>query len=439
MSTVEPEILSLNPFEPGYFADPYAQYAGVRESSPVHQSLLGPWVLFGHDDVLRVLRDPGLSVEEHNVAANPLSEAMRAQLAEITDDVAMDRNRSMLDLDPPDHDRLRRLVAKAFNPAMIRALVPRIEALVGEALDGMAGRGDRADVITDLAFPLPFTVISEMLGMPDGDRDRLRDWSHAMVKTLDPIISPEEVRAAFDASTLMVEHIRAAIEWKRREPADDLLTKLTGAEDQGDVLTEDELVAQVALLYIAGHETTVNLIGNGTFALLRHPDQLDRLRSDPSLDEQAIEELLRFDSPVQFSRRITLAPTRRSATSPSIRVCSCSRASALRIAIPTSGAPRPTRSTSGAKAPPSTCRSGVGCTTAWARRWRGSRRGWRSRPSSDGSPSSRSPIPAPNRHGTAGSCSAASTVSPSPSLTTHDVCTVGPGFRDGRCRPCGRR
>jgi len=308
VSTVDPEILSLNPFEPGYFADPYAQYAGVRETSPVHQSLLGPWVLFGHDDVLRVLRDPSLSVEEHNVAANPLGEAMRAQLEEITGDPAMDRNRSMLDLDPPDHDRLRRLVAKAFNPAMVRSLVPRIEALVDEALDGMAGRDERADVIKDLAFPLPFTVISEMLGMPDGDRDRLRDWSHAMVKTLDPVISPEEVRAAFDASNLMIEHIRAAIDEKRSKPADDLLTQLTVAEDEGDVLTEDELIAQVALLYIAGHETTVNLIGNGTFALLRHPDQLERLRADPSLDEHAIEELLRFDSPVQFSRRITVAP-----------------------------------------------------------------------------------------------------------------------------------
>jgi cytochrome P450 len=309
MSTVEPEIQSLNPFEPGYFADPYAQYAGVRETSPVHRSLMGPWVLFGHDDVLRVLRDPTLSVEEHNVTANPLTESMQAQFAEVTGEpLPADRNRSMLDLDPPDHDRLRRLVARAFNPAMIRSLVPHIETLVDEALEGMADRGGRADVIADLAFPLPFTVISEMLGMPEGDRDRLRDWSHAMVKTLDPIISEDEVRTAFDASNLMIEHIRAAIDWKRREPADDLLTKLIVAEDEGDVLTEDELIAQIALLYIAGHETTVNLIGNGTFALLRQPDQLDRLRADPELDENAIEELLRFDSPVQFSRRITTAP-----------------------------------------------------------------------------------------------------------------------------------
>ncbi|MGZ8764695.1 MAG: cytochrome P450 [Acidimicrobiia bacterium] len=308
MSTVDPEILSLNPFEPGYFADPYAQYASVREASPVHQSLLGPWMLFGHDDVLRVLRDPTLSVEEHNVAANPLLEAQREQFGDLADERMEQRTRSMLDLDPPDHDRLRRLVAKAFNPAMIRSLIPRIEVLVDEALDGMVAHGDAADVITDLAFPLPFTVISEMLGMPEGNRDRLRDWSHAMVKTLDPIITEAEARAAFDSAGHMIEHVFAAIEWKRREPSDDLLTKLIVAEDEGDMLTEDELVAQVVLLYIAGHETTVNLIGNATFALLRHPDQTERLRSDPALEENAIEELLRFDSPVQFSRRITLAP-----------------------------------------------------------------------------------------------------------------------------------
>jgi cytochrome P450 len=308
VSTVDPATLSLNPFEPGYFADPYAQYARVREASPVHESLLGSWVLFGHDDVLRILRDPALSVEEHNVASNPLLDAQREQYMEMADERLEMRTRSMLDLDPPDHDRLRRLVATAFNPAMIRALIPRIEVLVDEALDAMATHAGDADVITDLAFPLPFTVISEMLGMPEGDRDRLRDWSHAMVKTLDPIISEEEVRAAFDASGHMIEHVLAAIEWKRREPADDLLTKLTVAEDEGDVLTEDELVAQVVLLYIAGHETTVNLIGNGTSALLRSPDQLDRLRTDPTLDENAIEEMLRYDSPVQFSRRVTLAP-----------------------------------------------------------------------------------------------------------------------------------
>jgi cytochrome P450 len=303
-----PGTPALDPFEAGFFADPYSRYAQARSEGAVQRGALGSWMLLTHDVVLRVLRDPSLSVEEHNATADPLREIRRAQLGAEGAERAEMRNRSMLDLDPPDHDRLRRLVAKAFNPAMVRALQPRIEELVDESLDAMAERDGEADVIGDLAFPLPFTVISEMLGMPDGDRDRLRNWSHAMVKTLDPIMSDDEARVALDASDLMIEHVRAAIEWKRREPADDLLTKLIAAEDSGDVLTEDELVAQVVLLYLAGHETTVNLIGNGTHALLRHPAEADRLRADPSHDENAVEELLRFDSPVQFSRRITLAP-----------------------------------------------------------------------------------------------------------------------------------
>jgi len=149
-------------------------------------------------------------------------------------------------------------------------------------------------------------VISELLGMPMERRDELREWSHAVVKTLDPIISVDEARAAAVASDAMTEHIERVVAEKRRAPADDLLSALIAAEDEGAVLDEQELRDQVALLYIAGHETTVNLIGNGTLALLRHRDQFERLRADPTLAANAVEELLRFDSPVQFSRRIAL-------------------------------------------------------------------------------------------------------------------------------------
>jgi cytochrome P450 len=160
-------------------------------------------------------------------------------------------------------------------------------------------------VIADLAFPLPFTVISEMLGMPEGNRDEVRGWSHTLTKTLDPILSPEEVGAATRAADNMMGHIQDVLAWKREHTADDLLSGLLAAEDEGDRLSEEELLDQVILLYIAGHETTVNLIGNATLALLRNPDQLARLGSDPELDAGAVEELLRYDSPVQFSRRIT--------------------------------------------------------------------------------------------------------------------------------------
>jgi cytochrome P450 len=302
-TATESEPVAFNPFEPGFFADPYAQYARIREHDPVHHSPLEVWVLFRYDDIVRVLRDPSLSVQIDN--ATPT--ARMQMFAEQAPAEAQERGaHSILNIDPPDHTRLRRLVSKAFTPKMVHELRPRIQALVDDAIDAMAARGE-ADVIVDLAFPLPFTVISEMLGMPDGNRDEVRGWSHTLTKTLDPILSPEEVQAALVAANNMQAHVLDVLAWKRDHPADDLLTGLLAAEDEGDRLSEVELLDQVLLLYVAGHETTVNLIGNAILALLGHPDQLARLRSDPELDGGAVEGLLRFDSPVQFSRRITTA------------------------------------------------------------------------------------------------------------------------------------
>jgi cytochrome P450 len=293
----------FNPFEPGFFDDPYQQYAALREHDPVHCSPLAVWVLFRYDDIVGVLRDSSLSVQVDN--ATPT--ARMQMFAEQAPAEAQERGaHSILNVDPPDHTRLRRLVSKAFTPKMVHELRPRIQVLVDDALDAMAARGE-ADVIGDLAFPLPFTVISEMLGMPDANRDEVRRWSHTLTKTLDPILSPEEVQAALTAADAMLGHVEDVLAWKRDHPADDLLTGLLAAEDEGDRLSEEELLDQVLLLYVAGHETTVNLIGNATLALLGHPDQLALLRSDPELDGGAIEELLRYDSPVQFSRRITTA------------------------------------------------------------------------------------------------------------------------------------
>ena len=300
----------FNPFGPGFTDDPYPHYRELREGDPVHQSPLGIWALFRYDDVLRFLRDHELSAEEHNARPTALDELAKAVLGER----AERGSQAMLNRDPPDHTRLRRLVSKAFTPRMIDSLRPRVQQLVDEALDRAVQRGGM-DLIADLAFPLPFTVISEMLGMPEIEHDRLRRWSGALVRTLEPIADVEQLQAIADASDAMRDFLGDAIAGKRRSPAGDLLSALIAAEDQGDVLSDEELLEQVMLLYIAGHETTVNLIGNGTLALLRHPDQLDRLRSDSSLLSGghprtpgvggAIDELLRFDSPVQMSRRIT--------------------------------------------------------------------------------------------------------------------------------------
>jgi cytochrome P450 len=291
----------FNPLEPGYVENPFAHLAAVREHDPVHLSLTGLWILFAYDDVFSLLRDPAMSVNNANIEirqGDRYEAFMEAAGGEI------EPSTSILNVDPPDHTRLRRLVSKAFTPSAIEALRPRITELVDAALDVMAARR-HADVVGELAFPLPFDVISEMLGMPDSDKEQIAAWSAAVVKTLDPIISDEEIRAAVHAGRAMDAHIDGVIDWKRAHPSNDLLSALIAAEEDGDRLSSAELRDQVSLLFIAGHETTVNLIGTGIFELLRQPDQLALLRADPSLDANAVDELLRYVSPVQFSRRVT--------------------------------------------------------------------------------------------------------------------------------------
>jgi cytochrome P450 len=287
---------------PGFAADPYSQYRDLVARNPVQQSIFGPWMLFRYDDCVRFLRDPSLSVEDTSVeGVNP-----RAELRErVFGDRAQRGTRSILNIDPPDHTRIRGIVQKVFTPRAIEQLTPRVQELVDRALDGVVTRGDRLEVVADLAFPLPFQVISDMLGMPDADRDELRGWAHTLTLGLEPLLAQLHVNDIMDASDHMNDHVIEAIEWKRAHPADDLLTALIDAEHEGERLTADELVDQVALLFIAGHETTVNLIGNGMLALLRNRAQLERWQRDPAIATTAIEELLRYDAPVQFSRRVT--------------------------------------------------------------------------------------------------------------------------------------
>jgi cytochrome P450 len=294
--------LSFNPFEPGFTDDPYPHYAELRATVPVEEHPLGFYALWRHQDVAEVLR-ARLSVEDERTARpGPMAEAYEQAYAEhgMTGTV-----KSMLDRDPPDHTRLRKLVSQAFTPRTIEGLAPTVRRLVDEALGRIDDAGS-VDLIDALAFPLPFVVISVMLGMPDTDSTRLRELSHLVVKSLEPINDEQTIADIVAADAELVQLAADAIAWKRRNPADDLLTALINAEDAGDVLSDEELRAQVLLLYIAGHETTVNLIGNGTLALLRDRAQLELWRGRPDLDDNAVEELLRYDSPVQMSRRITL-------------------------------------------------------------------------------------------------------------------------------------
>jgi cytochrome P450 len=304
MSQALPSPL-FDPFAPGFTDDPYQQYAALRAAAPVYQHPFGFWLLTCYDDVSWLLR-AGLSVENRNIAAGPLLERREQMYGE---EAGRPRGVSMLDRDPPDHTRLRRLVSKAFTPRAVQALRPRITGLVDGMLDAVEPEG-RADLVDALAFPLPFAVIAELLGTPPADHERIRQLTGTVVHSLEPVANPAVATAIAAADRELTAIAASMIAWKRAHPADDLLTALINAEDGGDVLDDEELIAQTLLLYIAGHETTVNLIAGGTVALLRHPAQLTLLRQDPALIVNAVEELLRYDSPVQASRRITLEPVR---------------------------------------------------------------------------------------------------------------------------------
>jgi cytochrome P450 len=300
---VLPGPVGLDPFAEGFFADPYVQYSTLRELHPVARAFAGVWLINRWEDVHTLLRDPATSVEERSLSV-PVPHRFNGAEGEERPE------RGLLRIDPPDHTRIRRLVVKAFTPRTVERLRPKVADLVDTLLTAAAERGDgRIDVIADLAFPLPFAVITEMLGMPPGDQDQLRAWSHTLVQSVDPLLAVTKMDEIMEASDRLREVVVEAIAWKRTRPDDDdVLNALIKADDGGERLTDRELIDNVVLLFIAGHETTVNLIGNGTLALLRHPDQADLLRNRPDLDANAVEELLRYDSPVQFSRRITLRP-----------------------------------------------------------------------------------------------------------------------------------
>jgi pimeloyl-[acyl-carrier protein] synthase len=297
------EALAFNPFLPEVHEDPYPLYHQLRAADPVHRSPLGFWVLTRHAEVLAVLRDPRMSRDPRR---SERMELLRSS-AEVDQLLASEEAApSMLFVDPPDHTRLRALVNKAFTPAAVERLRPRVEAIVAELLDRVAGAG-AMDVVEDLAYPLPVTVICELFGVPEPDRDRFRAWSRELVRLLDPLVAPDSLERALQARSALRGYLRELIAERRAHPAGDLLTALIAAEDQGRQLSEAELVSMCVLLLVAGHETTVNLIANGTLALLRHPEAFAfGLRADGELPASAVEELLRYDSPVQFTSRHAL-------------------------------------------------------------------------------------------------------------------------------------
>ena len=276
--------VSYNPVSAENAADPYSNYKKIRLKDPVHRMrLLDAWLLTRYEDVDTVLRD----YRRFSNAERSLNDAGRVTL---------------LDLDPPDHTRLRSLVSRAFTPRSVAALESRAQEITEELLDAV-GNTDRFDLIQALAFPLPVIVIAEMIGVPPEDRERIKAWSNDIALSVEPVLTDEQVDMVNRATDELYEYFDDIIALRRRDPRDDLISALIAAEDEGERLTHDEVLATLLLLLVAGNETTRNLIGNGTLALLRNPEQLQLLRDNPDLMDTAINEFLRYDSPVQLDGR----------------------------------------------------------------------------------------------------------------------------------------
>ncbi len=287
---------------PEFHQDPYPLYERMRREHPVYRSSQGIWYLTRYADVDAALRDLRLSKDHARMRRWYARQTGREDLDRLRDRFG----RSMLHADPPDHTRLRKLANKAFTARRTESLRPRIEAIVDELLDAAVAAGPTMELIRALAYPLPITVICELVGVPPGDRQRVRTWSRQLVNQTEAVLTLDACQRIEQAADEFEEYLRDLIGKRRAEPADDILSALVAVAGSGDQLTENELLSTCYLLLVAGHETTVNLIGNGTLALLRHPDQLHRLQQDPTLIRSAVEELLRYDSSVQRVTRIVV-------------------------------------------------------------------------------------------------------------------------------------
>ena len=289
--------VSFNPFDPEFRKNPHPFYDRLRTEEPVHRTPLGFVVLTRYEDVVNTLRNNDFSRDievNANLPESPTRKFRREN----------ERSKSMLNLDPPDHTRLRRLVSKSFTPSAIEKLRPRIQQLVNDALAN-AKRTGHLELVEELAFPVPFQVISDLLAMPTERGEELREWSQIITATLEPTTGVEELEKGQEAIAKMRPYLEEIIQHRRRNMGDDMLSSLIAVEEQGEKLNNDELMSFVILLYIAGHETTVNLIGNSVHALLTHPEQLDVMRRE-SCTPNMVDELLRFNGPVQHTIRTPL-------------------------------------------------------------------------------------------------------------------------------------
>jgi cytochrome P450 len=290
----------FNPLSPEFIRNPYPHYARMRTTDPVHLTPLGVYVASRHAEASLVMRDKRFGKDY-------VERTIRRYGPKIMEEpVFRSMSHWMLQQDPPDHTRLRGLVVKAFTARRVEDMRPRIQQIVDETLDRIIPRG-KMDLIEDFAFRLPVTIICDMLGIPEEHRETFYAGSRDGGRLLDPVpLSPAEIQQGNAGNAMAAMYFQQLFELRRKNPGDDLITQLVQAEEEGSKLSNEELTANIILLFGAGHETTVNLIGNGLLALHRNPDQLALLKARPDLITNAIEEFLRYDSSVQMTGRVAL-------------------------------------------------------------------------------------------------------------------------------------
>ena len=298
--------IDYDPRRPDICANPYPAFCELRENDPLHWSeVLGGWVVTRYEDVKWIISDARFSADRIRPFFAHQSAEAKGKLRELAESIGD----WMVFHDPPKHTRLRALVNKAFTASAVERMRPRIETIVKELLDAVINLGEM-DVIRDFAYPLPASVIMEMLGQPVEDLDYVKGHSDEVALFVGTAVSTPDKYARAGASIAeMNRYYRELIAMRRREPRDDLLSALIAAQEEGDLLSDDELVATSILMVFAGHETTTNLIANGLLALIRHPREFERLRQNPSLVASAVEECLRYDSPTSAAVRIAREPT----------------------------------------------------------------------------------------------------------------------------------
>jgi cytochrome P450 len=296
------KAFKFNPFLAEFQRDPYSTYHRLRVEDPIHWSLLGTWVLTRYVDVKVVLRDP-------RFCSNPIPKQVKERgqyLQQKQKDLkalAQISSKFLFFLKPPDHTRLRGLLSQAFSPNVVERLRPQIQEIVDKLLEKVRDRGFM-DIVSDIACPLPIIVTARMLGVPDEAYSQLHEWSNHLSLLLDPLISLEAYEHMNQVAGEFIDYFRDLIAEREKRPKEDLISALITARDRSNKLSEDELVSICMVLFVTSEGTTANLIGNGILALLRHPDQMEKLKREPAIIQIAVEELLRYDSPVQQVVRV---------------------------------------------------------------------------------------------------------------------------------------